>query len=316
MIYEFTVNHLPKVVKAYTVVRRTVWQMADPDHILLYIREGSCTVETGGRQYLLQQGDLLFLPENTMYIRRPVEESLCTMVYVHFSMPDIRIREAERVREEVWQRKQEMDNAFLQADVSGAESERLYLKAHMHLQEKQREIQRIMEDYGETKSGGTIHYHAEMSLLLLRGMLLASGTVLDELLATHIRLDRESAPANLRQAIAYIRKHEAEKISLTDLCAVCAVSKQMMMRYFRTNLHMTPTAYITSHKMNRAMEWMMRMPELSVKEIAWKVGYEDQCYFSRVFRKMTGETPVEYRKRVCGFDEGKHITEAQNKEEK
>ncbi len=316
VIHCFDLVGLPRTVKTYTVIRRTVWQMADPNHILLYIREGSCTVESGGRQYSLQKGDLFFLPENTMYVRRPVEDGLCTMFYVHFCLPGMQVQEDEPVRQEVLCRKQALDDAFLRADLPAADRERLYLRTLMHLQDMQEEIGKIADACAEAERSRSVQYQTEMSVLLLRLMVLASGKVVGGLLDSHGFSPAEAAPANLRQAMAYIRQHEGDKITLTDLSAACAVSKQMMMRYFRANLRTTPTEYITRHKMNRAMELMMRMPELTVKEIAWKVGYEDQCYFSRVFHQVTGETPIGYRKRVCSFDERKHIAEAQKRENK
>jgi AraC-like DNA-binding protein len=46
----------------------------------------------------------------------------------------------------------------------------------------------------------------------------------------------------------------------------------------------------------------MRSAELSIKTIAYELGFDDQCYFSRVFSKTTGESPTDYYLRVKNFD--------------
>ena len=61
MIYRFNLERLPQAARAYSVIRRTVWQVADPYHILIYVRDGSCTLETGGKQYRVNEGDILFI---------------------------------------------------------------------------------------------------------------------------------------------------------------------------------------------------------------------------------------------------------------
>ena len=82
------------------------------------------------------------------------------------------------------------------------------------------------------------------------------------------------------------------------MCRACAVSRPQMIRYFRTFLNTTPNAYITQYRMNKARELLMNAPQMSVKEISAELGFDDQCYFSRVFTRCTGETPTAYRERV------------------
>ena len=310
MIYRFDVKSLPQAVRAYSVIRRTVWQVADPYHILIYIKQGSCTLETGGKQYVLREGDLFFLPQNTMYIRRPIDDALCTMFYAHFRLPDMQTLQESRAREKTIAWKKEIDDALLQADFMVHVEERLYLASHMHLQKHQKEIEALISQCEDPENRLSMLHAMQISVWFLQILLLASGSVLDRLMDDHTVLPAERTPEKLRQAIVYIRQHESEKITLTDLCSACAVSKQMMMRYFRSNLNITPTEYITRHKMNRALELFARAPDLTIKEIAWEVGYDDQCYFSRVFTRVMGETPTDFRNRVTGFDEKKHVAEA------
>ena len=82
-----------------------------------------------------------------------------------------------------------------------------------------------------------------------------------------------------------------------------------MIRYFRESLGTTPNAYIIQYKMDKAREILASFPNMTVKEVAQELGFEDQGYFSRVFTRVVGESPTSYRSRVVQFDERKHITE-------
>ena len=110
-------------------------------------------------------------------------------------------------------------------------------------------------------------------------------------------------PDNLKKASEYIARHYKENISLEDLAAYCSVSKQQMIRYFKQNLGVTPVTYITNYKLARAKEMLFKYPLLTVKEIAANLGFDNQHYFSRVFAKVCGETPSQYRYRTVHYNE-------------
>lgn len=62
---------------------------------------------------------------------------------------------------------------------------------------------------------------------------------------------------------------------------------------FKSYTGMTPFQYCLHVKINRAKE-ILAGGESSVKEIAWKVGFDDQYYFSRLFKKKTGYSPSQW----------------------
>lgn len=73
----------------------------------------------------------------------------------------------------------------------------------------------------------------------------------------------------------------------------------------RTNLHnkiknllqMNSTEFINTVRINRAKELML-LEDLTLAEITYKVGYNDSAYFNRIFKKMTGMTPGDFRKKT------------------
>ena len=52
--------------------------------------------------------------------------------------------------------------------------------------------------------------------------------------------------------------------------------------------------YITGKRMEKAKE-IIRNADISMAEVAFMVGYDDYTYFSKVFKKMTGMSPRDYR---------------------
>ena len=52
--------------------------------------------------------------------------------------------------------------------------------------------------------------------------------------------------------------------------------------------------YLTSKRMEKAKE-LLKNPRLKIYEISTAVGYENSRYFSSIFKKYTGQTPIDYR---------------------
>lgn len=83
---------------------------------------------------------------------------------------------------------------------------------------------------------------------------------------------------------------------MDDLAAVACVAKSYLIRLFTSALHVSPIRYVNRKKVERAQLMLMTEP-IHVKEVAFRLGYDDHSYFIRLFKKTTGLTPNEYRHR-------------------
>jgi YesN/AraC family two-component response regulator len=88
-----------------------------------------------------------------------------------------------------------------------------------------------------------------------------------------------------------------EDIALQDIAGVFAYSDVYFCKLFKQNFGMNFITYLNEYRMNRAKE-MLADPAINIKDISSKAGYRDANYFTRVFKRMVGMTPSEYRSGV------------------
>lgn len=303
MIYAIDFSSLPYVAKAYVVRRRTVWQVTDPYSILIYIKEGRCAVSSDGEDYILNTGDMFFIPAGQRYIRRPVENEMCTIFYAHMTLADVRFLTEAEAESETEAKKEALTKSFLEGEDPG-NGYTLYISPHI---KKSAHFENELSLLSDRVRENLAKNHIESSLLTALAaseMLTRANRITLDLLG-NMRVDRTRVPANLRRAVGFIRANYKEKITLSDLCRAAAVSPQQMIRYFKDEFSVTPNRYINEVKIDRAKELFLTHPDLSASEIASELGFSDPHYFSRLFKKLSGETPTECRKRIWSFDEKK-----------
>lgn len=97
--------------------------------------------------------------------------------------------------------------------------------------------------------------------------------------------------AQVQQLIA---QQIASPITLSSLSDAVALSPAYLSTLFREETGETLSAYITRQRMETSMR-LLRETNLKIYEIAQMCGYTDGKYFSYVFKKYTGKTPLEYR---------------------
>jgi two-component system response regulator YesN len=97
-----------------------------------------------------------------------------------------------------------------------------------------------------------------------------------------------------RQMIDYVNAHFRSDISVQQLARRFAINPSYISQLFRKELGETFTEYLTRLRIQYACR-LLRDTELTINELAEKSGYSDYFYFSRVFKKMLGMTPSQYR---------------------
>lgn len=132
------------------------------------------------------------------------------------------------------------------------------------------------------------------------------GESLGNALATYL-VERYSSPnpslplykgglsaSQLSHVVDYIEQRLNENIGLADLAAITGLSMYHFARQFRHSTGVSPHRYVLQRKIERAKQFL-RDPKKSVLEASARTGFVDQSHFSKIFRRLVGVTPSEFR---------------------
>lgn len=97
------------------------------------------------------------------------------------------------------------------------------------------------------------------------------------------------------QTTAYIKENLAEKLTLEDAAEHVSLSKSYFCRILKDEPGYTFTEYVNHLRVERAKLYL-RDSTMSIADIAYAVGFDDQSYFTRIFKKLTNVSPGQYRK--------------------
>ena len=92
----------------------------------------------------------------------------------------------------------------------------------------------------------------------------------------------------------YIKRNMTEKLNISDAAGHVYLSKSHLSRILRQELGCTFTEYVNRLRVDRSKVCLLD-PRNTLADVAGKVGFEDQSYFTKVFKKLTGVTPGKYR---------------------
>lgn len=123
------------------------------------------------------------------------------------------------------------------------------------------------------------------------------------LIAEIRRLRNTSSRSMINQALNYIKYHFAEKISLDDVAKEVNMSKHYLCSVFKKETGENMSLYINKLRIERAKQILLES-DAKIKEIFEKVGYTDQQYFSKVFKKITGMTVLEFKESKASLRHG------------
>ena len=150
---------------------------------------------------------------------------------------------------------------------------------------EQENVERIFEElysYEEEKYLNAMFYSCFMKLLVC----------LDRNIVESV----SSPSKGMQKAIEYINRNVCENIGIDEICSALHVSKYHFCRQFKSKTGMTVMEYILKTRIVMAKNMLLK-EDISITEISYRCGFSSISYFSRMFKKDTGMTPLAYRKR-------------------
>lgn len=99
----------------------------------------------------------------------------------------------------------------------------------------------------------------------------------------------------IRKAIEYIAMNYSMRVNIKEIANYVGLDRSYLYLLFKENLNTSPQNFLINFRISKACELMQNKP-LSIAEISCSVGYEDPLLFSKMFRRVMGKSPREFRK--------------------
>lgn len=257
----------PELLYAGKLTKSPHWSDKNHRHEfceLMLVTSGSGEIRTGGKSLRVGRGDLVIYNRGCVHSERSLAHDPMEMLFL--GLRNIRIEGLE-------------EECLLK------DGNHCVIPAGQELEELESLILRIVR---ETDARG--FYHAELAQAALTMVLLTVFRLLSTGGTPYADISDSYALAK-----KYIDENYTEDISLSKICKELFINKYYLTHRFKEACGQTVTNYIIQKRMSRAKE-LLSKTSLGVGEIAAQVGYDDACYFSRVFKKNAGIPPAQYRR--------------------
>lgn len=239
------------------------WGPGVRDHYLIHhVLSGKGYFETRGKSYHLKQGDTFLIYPNMEACYRADDEEPWEYTWVGFDGND----------------------AFYLLNHTDFSEESPVLEQAAISEEIERNIRMVYEAKGGTFCDAVSMTGALYSMI---AMLMENSSA--EAKQKNPQTDR------VEQAIQYIAEHYSYPITIEDIAGYTGVCRSYLYRMFRKVLKKSPKDYVEEYRIRQACQ-LLRETDLPITTIAHSVGYEDNLYFSKAFKKCKGQTPSRYRK--------------------
>ncbi len=110
------------------------------------------------------------------------------------------------------------------------------------------------------------------------------------------RVPGRNISLQLENAIDYVEEKYAEAFKIIDLANKCHMSETHFRRIFQEKMNMTPIEYVNFVRVKKACELIDRT-DISMEDVAEKVGFATPSTFNRNFRRIMGTSPYQWKKR-------------------
>lgn len=248
---------------------------------LVYVDRGTLSYTTEGREQLLKEGEILFHKPNEYHVHTAKSELSPNIFIVSFECKSEAIRFFENKRLHL--KKELLRYLYMIIE----ESRKVFDVPHPDPELKK------MPLHPHPSLGGQQLIKNLLEILLIN--IMREETERDD--AESVFLMKEELDNHLANRIKdYLQAHVKECVTISDLAAALNYNKSYLFRQFKASTGRTIMSYFTDMKIESAKK-DLRHTDLPIAEIAQSYSFDTPNYFSKAFKRITGESPAEYRKR-------------------
>ncbi|OPJ63246.1 AraC family transcriptional regulator [Clostridium oryzae] len=245
---------------------------------IIYLVEGALKVGVNSRTWKLKQGDIIIIGSGEVhYFFQEKKFSNRAVIQFRLSIYDSflsGIKDAKALR------------PMLTHSICLTKGNKIHALMEKHIKE-------IISEYSEAKEGYKLILKArlyDLAGILLRYMPKEEYS-LEELSREKERLKR------MESIFQYVEANYQNQIDLDEISKAMGFSKYYFTKFFKKNVGMTFVDYLSNFRVMRA-QWSILQEEDSMAEVAYKSGFNSIKTFNRVFKNITGCSPMEYKKHV------------------
>lgn len=253
-------------------------------NLFLYVTDGSFNIQIDKKIYNVSSGDIVVIPFGTVY--QPRESDGCTYYFLHFSssviedtVPPNMLRSLIKYVED--------DKGYIY-NYYGSTYKSI-VDVPIHIKHNQLNTRHKISDVINRAIMLNFWQNDSVKLLL--------DNIMRELLIL-ISADfttNNQANSALQKILLYISKNYMNPITLTSLADTFEVSTSYITKSFRTFLGKGTVDYINDLRLVVACEYLISS-NLSIGDISDRIGFSNQYYFDRLFKRKYGITPKDFRK--------------------
>src|ERR1044071_3897334 len=155
------------------------------------------------------------------------------------------------------------------------------------------EPKKIEETYFGTRVISTKQHDSVVKLLSIFAQHLS-------MLSNQVVVQHEnSEPPVITRAKEFIHEHQTEELSLGQVARAVNTSTFYFCKMFKKITGINFTDYLSRVRIEKSKNLLLN-PNLRVSEIAFEVGFQSLTHFNRVFKRILGQSPTEYRSHLLG----------------
>jgi AraC-like DNA-binding protein len=106
----------------------------------------------------------------------------------------------------------------------------------------------------------------------------------------------KSAELYLEKSIEFIENNYSNNIKINDIASHIGINRSYLTHIFKKNINISPQDFLVNYKIDKACN-LLQNTDLSIKVVAKSIGYSDPLTFSKIFKKVKGLSPKNYREK-------------------
>ncbi len=242
---------------------------------LVWVQEGSLSCQTNDDCFPLSNGDLCFINQGQLHRLLGPDESIHCITLT--------------MGKRIFTASPSVYEKYIKPLVEDRSLTHTPIRGHGQYEDRIRTAIKQVAGYMEEKPEG---YELELIALchqIIRYVHLVLSTIGEK--EYHV----DGNIVLVREMMEYIAQHYGENIQLGDIASAVNISESKCSKVFRQYTEMPPITYLISYRLEKSAE-LLQSTTLPISQIAFDCGFSQQSYYTKLFTRTYGTTPLSFRK--------------------